>query len=138
MRSLALAAVIAVAVVGCSLAPSNWGDRVPTINPQVVANRQAPISSAGTITLTPISERGADVGRPYKYDMPHCGLSGPIDIDGSFWVAVGYQGDPVAFDGTTGTFTLTDRDHARYTADSGAGSVDLARSDSPREFRLCS
>jgi hypothetical protein len=128
--------VVAISLAGCSF-PSNWGDRVPTINPEAEANR--PIVGAGpdSVTLNPISERGAVVGRAYQYDMPHCGLMSPIDVDGSFWVAARVPADPVVFDGQPGTFTLVDRSHATFRTSDGIHSVPLLRFDGPQAFRMC-
>jgi len=52
-----------IAVAGCSLlaAPSAaaWGDRVPTAAPEVEANQPVVARGPDSITLLPISPRGA-------------------------------------------------------------------------------
>jgi hypothetical protein len=90
-----------------------------------------------SITLRPISPRGAAIGIDYAYDMPHCGIASPIDVDGSFWEAVGFSPTSVEFDGQTGTFRLTSPTEAVFTA--GNGSVlRLVRHAGANEFLLCS
>ena len=44
--------------------------------------------------------------------MPHCGIHSPIDVDGSFWDAVGIDPTSVDFDGVLGTFRLTGENQA--------------------------
>jgi hypothetical protein len=130
-----LAAVVLLAA--CALLPETWGDRVPTIAPDVEANRPVVTSWPDGVTLAPVSVRGALIGQPYGYDMPHCGLQSPIDIDGSFWDAPDVQGDPVAFDGQSGVFVLVDADHAMFTTRDGSLTVALVRHDGPKRFPYC-
>ena len=89
-----------------------------------------------SITLLPISPAGATIGVSYAYEMPHCGLGSPIDVDGSFWDGVGAPADPVMFDGAPGRFELVTRDAAAFT--SSAGDVlRLIRHSGPKTFGLC-
>ena len=121
----------------CSFAPGNWGDRVPSIPPEAEASRPIVAPGAGVLTITPISVRGAEPGHPYAFDMPHCGILSPIDIDGSFWDAVDVREDPVTFDGQIGTFVLVDNGHATFTTKDRLHKVSLVRHEGPKEFRLC-
>lgn len=140
MRAVA-ALIWACLIAGCSLlpAPSNvaWGDRVPEAAPEAVANQPVVARGANSITILPISPSGATVGITYGYDMPHCGINSPIDVDGSFWDAVGIAPDSVDFDGQTGTFRLASHDAAEFIR-SDARVLNLVRHDGPKEFRLCS
>jgi hypothetical protein len=77
------------------------------------------------------------VGVAFDYDMPHCGISSPIDVDGSFWDVVRVGGDPVAFDGAVGSFRLLSDSQAQFTRSDGQ-MLDLVRHHGPKEFRLCS
>src|SRR5258706_15620328 len=90
--------LLGLLVAGCGLFQGSWGDRVPTVRPEAEASRPIVASGSKGITLTPISPQGAAMGKPYGYDMPHCGLLSPIDVDGSFWDLAQPINDPVAFD----------------------------------------
>jgi hypothetical protein len=124
MRSgsgIAALVLVASVVVACQSRDSAviWGIRVPTPPPDVVA-RQPVIEHTGfRITLLPISPRGAQVGVDYLYDMPHCGIQSPIDVDGSFWDAVDVAPDSVDFDGQPGTFRLETSSDAVFTTSTG-------------------
>jgi hypothetical protein len=113
-----------------------WGDRVPTAAPGDIANQPVVARGPDSITLRPISPRGAIVGVPYGYDMPHCGIGSPIDVDGSFWDAVGIAPDSVDFDGQPGTFRLVSDNTASFTRADGQV-LQLVRHEGPKEFRLC-
>jgi hypothetical protein len=89
-----------------------------------------------SITLLPISPTGAVVGIDYAYDMPHCGINSPIDVDGSFWDAVGVPPDSIDFDGRAGTFRLVSPMEATFTATDGQ-ILHLVRRPGAKEFRLC-
>jgi hypothetical protein len=123
-----------------------WGTRVPGPAPEAVANRPVVARGESSITLLPISPSGAVIGVAYGYDMPHCGISSPIDVDGSFWDAVGVPpnsfevGVPpnsVDFDGQAGTFRLTSHITAEFRRRDGAV-LQLVRHDGPKEFLICS
>jgi hypothetical protein len=89
-----------------------------------------------TITLLPISPTGAAVGVAYAYETPHCGINSPIDVDGSFWDAVGVPPDSVDFDGWPGSFRLDTPTEATFTASDGRV-LHLVRHSGAKEFRLC-
>lgn len=130
----------AVAIAGCSLLPgpprAAWGDRVPTPDPAAFASQPIVARGPDSITLLAISPRGAAIGVPYGFDMPHCGVLGAIDVDGSFWDAVGVLPDPVAFDGQPGTFRLTASDTAVFTRSDGMR-LNLVRHVGAKEFPFC-
>jgi hypothetical protein len=141
MRRVAILVAFAL-VAACSLLPGPptvaWGDRVPEPDPAVVASQPVVARGPSSITLLPISPRGAQVGVAYRNDMPHCGILSPIDVDGSYWDAgAATDRDPVAFDGRTGTFTLNSPDDATFIRSDGA-TLDLVRHAGAKEFPLCS
>src|SRR2546426_9295769 len=111
MRAAVLAMIVTIAS-GCSLLPAPtpsataWTDRVPEAAPEVIAAQPVVARGPDSITLLPISPTGAVVGVDYAYDMPHCGINSPIDVDGSFWDAVGVPPTSVEFDGQPGKFRL--------------------------------
>src|SRR5262249_29500578 len=121
------ALVMAVALAaGCSTTttqrtppPGVWGANVPEADAATVAAQPVVARRNGFITLLPISPTGGVVGVDYGYAMPHCGTHSPIDVDGSFWDALPFGGDPVTFDGATGTFRLTSPVTASFTDTSG-------------------
>jgi hypothetical protein len=141
MRAAVLAVVVAIAS-GCSLLPAPtpattaWRDRVPEAAPEVIAAQPIVARGPNSITLLPISPTGAVVGNNYTYDMPHCGINSPIDVDGSFWDAVGVPLTSVDFDGQTGTFRLIAPTEATFTASDGKD-LRLVRHSGAKEFRLC-
>ncbi|MEO8572046.1 MAG: hypothetical protein ABI553_10160 [Chloroflexota bacterium] len=131
----------AMAVAGCGVAPvrSNaaWTDRVAAAAPEVVANQPVVRRGADSIMLLPISPAGATIGLAYQYDMPHCGINSPIDVDGSYWDAVGIAPDSTDFDGQPGAFRLGSNDGATFVRADGR-TVNLVRHVGAKEFRLCS
>jgi hypothetical protein len=138
-----LLAVIVVLASGCSSLPvptqpsTAWGDRVPEAAQEVVAAQPVVAHGPSSITLLPISPTGAVIATDYTYDMPHCGINSPIDVDGSYWDAVGLPPDSTEFDGHPGTFRLTSTTAATFTASDGQILV-LVRHAGAKEFRLCS
>lgn len=137
---VAAALVLAFVVAGCSPLPAPpttaWGSRVPEAAPDAVASQPVVARGADSITLLPISPSGATVGIAYGYDMPHCGINSPIDVDGTFWDAVGIAPDSVDFDGQPGTFRLASHDAAEFTRSDGRV-LTLVRHEGPKEFRFC-
>lgn len=127
-------------VAGCSLlgasSPAACGDRVPTAAPAAIANQPVVARGSSSITLMPISPSGATIGVAYRYDMPHCGINSPIDVDGSFWDAIGIASDSVDFDGQPGTFRLVSANTAEFNR-AGGQVLLLVRHEGPKEFRFC-
>jgi hypothetical protein len=68
--------------------------------------------------------------------MPHCGIHSPIDVDGSFWDAIGIAPDSVDFDGQPGTFRLVSATTAEFTRADGQV-LNLVRHEGSKEFRFC-
>jgi hypothetical protein len=110
---------------------------LPTTDPSLVASGRAVVSrTSDSITLRPISPRGAVVGVLYEYDMPHCGIHSPIDVDGSFWDAIGIDPSSVDFDGQPGTIRLTDASDAIFTSSTGRV-LRLVRHSGTKTFLFC-
>jgi len=134
------AAAIAIACQAVNPAPSRspvpWGSSVPTPAPEAVASQSIVAGTSETITLLPISPTGAAVGVGYYYESPHCGILSPIDVDGSFWDAVGTGSPSVIFDGLPGTFRLDSANEATFTATDGEA-VHLTRHVGAKEFGYC-
>jgi hypothetical protein len=141
MRLVKLA-LFAVIASGCSALPAPtpmataWRDRVPQAGPDAIAAQPVLARTNTSITLLPISPIGAMVGVGYGYDMPHCGINSPIDVDGSFWDAVAVAPNTVDFDGQRGTFRLTSPTEATFTASTGR-ILRLVRRVGAKEFRFC-
>jgi hypothetical protein len=135
------ALALAFLVAGCSLlvvsSPVAWGDQVPTAAPSAVANQPVIANGQNSITLSPISPSEASIGVTYGYDMPHCGIHSPIDVDDSYWDAIGISQDSVDFDGQPGTFRLVSANTAEFTRADGHV-INLVRHEGSKEFRLCS
>jgi hypothetical protein len=92
-------------------------------------------SSEPMVWLEPSSEGGADVGEERAFEMGHCGLTSPIDFDGSLWAP---EGDPLAlpFDMTSGTIVLVEPDRARFVSEGGL-EVFLRRLEGAAAYPLC-
>jgi hypothetical protein len=137
-----LVILIATTTSACSTptyptpAPVVWGIDVPTPGPEAIDSQPVVSRREGRVTVLPISPTGAVVGIAYRYEMPHCGISSPIDVDGSFWDPVNVPADPVQFDGSPGTFRLDTRTTATFTDTNGA-ILKLVRHVGPKEFGGC-
>jgi len=131
---------LAFFVAGCSpfaaSSPVAWGDRVPTPDPAAVVNQPVLARGSTSITLLPISPSGATIGVAYGYDTPHCGIGSPIDVDGSFWDAIGIAPDSSHFDGLPGTFRLVSANTAEFTSADGQV-LNLVRHEGSKGFRFC-
>ena len=102
-----------------------------------------PGEAGGTI-LVPVSAPIAPA-TAYRFSLGHCGLSSPIDVDGSFWdpaeglTAGGgpldLESDGEMINATAGFFVVIG-DEARFRT--GSGSVlTLERHDGEKEFPGC-
>jgi hypothetical protein len=109
---------------------------VPEAAPEDIANQPVIALGPNSIIMWPISPTGAIVGVAYGYDMPHCGIHSPIDVDGSFWDGVGIAPDSVDFDGQPGTFRLVSDNKAEFTGTNGQVLL-LVRHQGPKEFPYC-
>lgn len=142
MRALAMTIVLVLFAACSSLPPrtpaaTGWGDKVAMPAPEAAAAQPVVARGPDSITLLPISPRGAVVGVSYAYDMPHCGIGSPIDVDGSFWDATEIAPTSVEFDGQPGFFRLASPTEATFTSTTG-GVLRLVRHEGAKEFRICS
>ena len=137
---LRILAPIALAAILAGCLPDDeavvWEQHVPSPAPEAIENQPVVARGPNSITLMPISPRGAVVGVPYGYDMPHCGIASPIDVDGSFWDAAIPPADRTEFDMQTGTFTLLSTTEATFTAADGRV-LRLVRHAGPKAFGFC-
>lgn len=82
----------------------------------------------------------AKVGREYRYEVGHCGLTHVVDFDGSLWDVIwSKRRQPFFFinwDHGPGTMTLLSENRARYVSARGV-SVDLERHEGPKYVHLC-
>ena len=86
------------------------------------------------------------LGEARNYELGHCGLLSPVDIDGSFWDPVGGhngQGGPLTEDqlgdlinATPTVVTLIDDQTMEMQTSHGAV-VTLNRHEGPRRYLLC-
>lgn len=146
MRQRGIATVLATLIVAATAAcapttyptpgPVVWGRDVPTPDPQAIDTQPVVSRREGRLTILPISPTGAVLGIEYGYEMPHCGINSPIDVDGSFWDPVTIPADPVQFDGSPGTFRLDTPTTATFTDANGA-ILWLVRHAGPKEFGGC-
>ena len=138
MRAVA-ALAFALLVAGCSplavTSPVVWGSQVPTPDPSAAADQSVVARGPDSITLSPISPSGANIGVSYGYTMPHCGIGSPIDVDDSYWDAIGISQDSVDFDGQRGTFRLVTANAAQFTRSDGQV-LNLVRHEGSKEFRI--
>jgi hypothetical protein len=93
-------------------------------------------SSEPMVWLQPSSQGGALVGETLPFTMGHCGLTSPLDFDGSLWAPEGYR-LTLPFDMTTGTITLVEPNRAQFVSDDGELEVFLVRLEGAAPYRLC-
>ena len=120
IRRALLIGLAALLVGGCLPNASAAGRLPPAPAAGDDTGRQVVARTAQSVTVLPASPRGAAVGTDYAYAMPMCGTAGPIDVDGSFWDAIG---DGSGLDSQLGTFRLTDPDSAQFVTASGRSIV---------------
>jgi hypothetical protein len=102
-----------------------------------------PGETGGTI-LRPVSAPIAQA-TAYRFSLGHCGLSSPIDVDGSFWdpidglTAAGgpldLESDGEMINATAGFFVVIG-DEARFRTESGSV-LSLERHEGEKEFPGC-
>lgn len=89
------------------------------------------------IAVAPSSPSGLELGR-MAFTLGHCGVFSGIDLDGSWWDAVG----PVAMDDgeavnpTAGVIAFSDADHATFLAPGGL-TLQLVRRDGVKVLPAC-
>ena len=98
----------------------------------------------GGIVLDPVST-SVDHAIAYRYELGHCGLLSPVDVDGSFWNPVdGTTADGAELDlradsemiNATGGLIVVIGDEARFRTASGSV-VRFERHAGEREFPGC-
>ncbi len=104
------------------------------------------VPAGGDIRLTSETARTAELGKPYQYQLQHCGVGSPIDFDGSLWDVLGAQDGRDAavsedqlgelINAGSGTMTLVDPDHAVFRTQSGL-LLGLRRHQGPKAFQGC-
>ena len=151
MRGRLAATIIAAGAIlaGCSAEPPLSGfDRVSMANPRdlpiSLGEREGQPAPNGQTVFEPLSDT-IEKGAPYRFSLGHCGLSSPIDVDGSFWDplegttanggALDLDGDPEMINPTNGLIVVIG-DEMRFRTASGAV-VRLARHDGVKEFPGC-
>ncbi len=79
-------------------------------------------------------------GVPYRYDVPHCGLTWLVDFDASFWDLADpsqAKSDPTFFiNPDRGAVTVVAPNRAEYRSDMGI-TVQLRRHHGPKAAHLC-
>jgi hypothetical protein len=100
--------------------------------------------TAGGVVFDPLSVALED-GIPYSFNLGHCGLHSPVDVDGSFWdpingvMATGQpldlQNDTEMINATAGVIVVIG-DEARFRTETGS-IVRFARHEGDKEFPGC-
>jgi len=102
----------------------------------------------GDFRVSPESPPGMPIGTPVPFDLGHCGLYSPVDLDGSLWEPVGgvdSQGGPIDTDeeigplinATRGEAMLVARERLDWRAGRGGVVVVFRRLDGPRDYPGC-
>jgi hypothetical protein len=143
-------AVIAMLAAGCSLAAApapkaDWPPAEPAQPlPPLVGEYVAEEDAADGWRISPISG-SIEHGVAYEYTLQHCGLSSPVDVDGSFWdpteahsrigARLDLDGDTELINATSGTIVVIG-DEARFRMDSGTV-VRFSRHEGAKGFDIC-
>ncbi len=131
--------VLCLVWAGCS--------SVDTSAPLLLSDQfNEPLEERTTLVEPRSSAAGLKVGQSIEYQLAHCGVMSPIDVDGSLWdPRTGHDGRGRALhegqltelvNGTRGTFTLRALDLAEFRTPRGAV-VQLHRVPE-RAYRGCS
>jgi hypothetical protein len=102
----------------------------------------------GEFVVEPSSEPGLALGEPVPFDLGHCGLYSPVDVDGSLWEPVGgtdAQGGPIDSDAevgdlinaTRGEVMLVAQDRLDYRASRSGVVVVFRRLEGSRGYPAC-
>jgi hypothetical protein len=91
------------------------------------------------------SSAAIEDGIPYSFNLGHCGLDSPVDVDGSFWDAIDgvtpagrpldLRTDNEMINATAGVIVVID-DEARFRTASGSV-IRFARHEGDKEFPAC-
>lgn len=134
MTALALLLAACGQAVYRTPAPATWAVDGPA--PVATYVLLAQDDAAGKMTLAPASPTGAMLSVDYAYRMPNCGIRGLVDVDGSFWDAVGERDNPYDYSLAAGMFRLTSSSSATFTEPSREV-LHLERHRGPKEFGSC-
>ena len=126
------AAVVAVAVglVVAGFVFWEGNDRTPTpARPDCLIGGEHPCSS------------NVEMGKPYRFQVLHCGLTWVVDFDASYWdveraTMTEEENGRFGINSDEGTMTLEAEDVAIYRSFRG-GSATLHRHEEPPSFSVC-
>lgn len=102
----------------------------------------------GDIAVAPVSPTGLATGLAMPFDLGHCGLFSPVDLDGSLWEPVGgvdRQGGPIdtaaevgdLINGTPGAVMLVSPERLDWRATSSGVVVVFRRLPGGRDYPGC-
>jgi hypothetical protein len=91
-----------------------------------------------TVAVGPSSTAGQLGVDPIPYSLGHCGLMSGVDVDGSWWDAVGFVDIDHAdsINAAAGTFVPTDPNHATFTS-AGGFTADVVRRVGNKHLPMC-
>lgn len=153
IRLVTIATLLACAACGSIVDPGEtpdpWlsleaGQGVTRDLPAAVARPEVRPGPSGGALFVPASAPIA-TGVPYRFSLGHCGLMSPVDVDGSFWVAIAgvtaggrpldLESDAEMINATSGVIVVIG-DEARFRTESGSV-VRFERHPGEREFQMC-
>ena len=112
--------------------------------PISLGSREGEPGPNGGTVFEPLSD-AIEKGAPYRFSLGHCGLSSPIDVDGSFWdpidgvsasgAELDLANDAEMINATSGVI-LVIGDEMRFRTASGSV-VRFRRHDGAKEFAAC-
>jgi hypothetical protein len=126
-----------------SPAPTSTTPPSPALLPLPANLSGIPTDEEFTAEVSPQTPDGElAVGEERDYTLGHCGLSSPVDIDGSLWDPIGtaaalteqQQGELI--NATPVIVVLVDESTMHMRTPAGA-LITLARHDGPRRYFLC-
>jgi hypothetical protein len=150
-RSLVVIVLLTVVLAGCGAsAPSASPTEEPTADPFAVAFPIPPeLVAEGEFEAVPKSQPGLTIGTLVPFELEHCGLMSPVDVDGSLWEpvrAMDAQGGPVDTDSemsdlinpASGEAMLVTHERLDFRAERSGVVVVFRRHDGPRRYPICS
>jgi len=148
MRSVVQIVLFGLALAACggpvpSQSPMKVAPPPPTLLPLPANLSGIPENEQFTSEVAPRTPSGELVaGEARDYTLGHCGLSSPVDIDGSLWDPIGsaapltdvHEGELI--NSTATQVVLVDENTMAMTTPAGAV-ITLTRHDGPRRYYLC-
>ena len=151
---LALGTLVSIAACANDPAPTDQPIRSVTFEDVPVAEVRA-MPPSGPVVDGRIGPSGGTIFDPssaaleqavaYRFSLGHCGLQSPVDVDGSFWDAIGGvapSGQPLdlgsdseMINATSGVIVVIG-DEARFRTDTGSV-IHFARHEGDKEFPGC-